>query len=339
VILGGSVDQPGFAKVKVHDGEEVSALLERVSGMALADQVDVFAVSPHAASTNALEVGLWPHVFGRTTLTDEQQEIELSPYNGKSEFWRVDVYAECLMNAGHHLVSIGADGGSEGNLLLISLHSLSGPCLSIVKERVIFPDYRGLLHSRLKCPLVMCTTTAGKPITGICDPDHVEKRQQDQLQGGGHIMMLGPNNFASAAILYSCGVHPEVIVKPDPMSDDLTRQFFSGDTIQKIIDHCPWNEIDGSGTGMFLFFIGQGIDATQSNMQDIERVAMVHVTQVFLKLVDAYVATDPVLKLTPKLYKMHGTPAGNISRTFNAVKALDLTWLESFGRSIPRYPR
>jgi hypothetical protein len=267
VILGGSVDQAGFAKVAVNDGEDVSELLERVSGIALADQVNVMAVSPHAASHVATEIFYYPHVHGRTALTDEQRETELQPYNGVGEFVRIDAGCSALVEAGHHIVCFGADGGSEGNAVLISLHRTTGRCLNIVKERVIFPGYRGLLHAPLNCPLVICKTSAGKPIAGMCDPDHVEKRQQEQLQGGAHIMLLGPHHFASAAILYVCGVHPEVIVKPDPMSDDLTRQFFGYDTIQKILKNCPWNEIDGTARGCLSFSSVRGSMRLRSTCQ------------------------------------------------------------------------
>ena len=97
----------------------------------------------------------------------------------------------------------------------------SGKKLAIVASRTAQPFYRNLLLGKLGVELVVCKTDSEKNIAPMLDACHVNKRQQEAMSTGTHLLVFGPQHYVSIGFWGACGVRADVIDKPDPMSDQL----------------------------------------------------------------------------------------------------------------------
>ena len=329
-ILGGCVDQPGGGKLPVPadmTSEDFKLLLDQIVE---ADLMNVFGYSVARPGYGLVEVALDPHRSTRTTLSIAQKLLELNAFNSTSEFKRMNQILTALVKHAS-VVSVAADGGMEGKEILKSLHSTSGTKLDVVMSRELLPGYRGVLH-RLGKDLVVCKTEKGV-IVGLPDPDHGKKRMQEQMQAGLRALQLGPHHYAGASVMYAAGVKPGVIVKEDPMSDALTSHFFSEVTLRLVADY--EGPLDFFGTAFVTFIVGEAYDAMQSDhLTNAERLVRIHFAQVCLAIAEKYVMDHPDLSRTNTF---HVTPLQNFHRSANAVKALDILWLESYPGE-PRCP-
>lgn len=215
-----------------------------------------------------------------------------------------------------------------------SFHSVTGPKLEVVDTREIY-DSGGILP-KLGIHLVLCKTKEGRPIAGIPDPDHGAKNLHSQLVGGTHCIQIGPYQVATAGMLYACGVRQDLILKPDPMSDQLTRLFYSAGNLKQIMDNTP-EGLDSFGTTFLMFLFGEACDAAQSAGLDVDRVARLHLAQTCLAMMKEYLDKTFGKKRAAELF-IHSTTISNFHRTCNGVKAVDLGWKKSFPDE-PRWPK
>ena len=200
----------------------------------------------------------WPERHSRRHLPNEQKELLGPATTADSVFKQVDWCLVELFKVAN-VVSFGCDGGVHGLDVIEALTSMSGKQLQVVKHRSV-ADLSGLLLAQFDVRLVLCTSVRDTPIAGILDPPHILKRQEEQHASGTHFLQLGPNHYFSFGFWPIAGVPTSIVIKPDPMSDMLTRKAYSSSVMQMLLDNAPAT-IDPTGTILLLFFTGEAVDA------------------------------------------------------------------------------
>jgi hypothetical protein len=176
--------------------------------------------------------------------------------------------------------SFGCDGGVHGMAVTESLHLTTGKCLKIVISREVEP-MEGTLLAAFGVQLVIAKTKSGV-LGGVLDPPHLLKRLEEQLASGVHFVQISPALYVSFGFWRQAGIASEIIVKPDAMSDKLTRDAFSSMVMKQLRDNSPL-AINPSGTIIALFLIGESVDAAMlDGLSDIERVARLYLSEVLL---------------------------------------------------------
>jgi hypothetical protein len=185
------------------------------------DQINVFAISNAVGGFAAVELSAWPERHSRKGLPDVQK-AKLGPATtAKSVFMQSDRALIALQAKGARVTSFSCDGGVHGMECVASLQRTDGQCFSIVEQRIEVP-LDGMLMGKFGVKLVICKTTDHHVLAGVLDPDHILKRNEEQLASGTHFIRLGPHRYVSFGFWAACDVPQDIIVKPDAMSDVLT---------------------------------------------------------------------------------------------------------------------
>ena len=281
-IVGGSVEADACI-VRV-ESCSMADFLETSGGIVPADSVSVFAISPAVHGHTATEIGLFPYCHVKSNLSEEQKKTFKKKHDGKACFYQIDAMLSAV--AKHAFpTSCGCDGGTEGGLAMDSLHTTDAtkaPKLTVVKERTVLalPEYSFLDWCskifRIPFAIIMNLTHDNKPIVGMLDSPHVAKRQEEQMVSGARFIRVGPLHFCTSGIMYQAGIPQDVIIKPDAMSDALTRQYFSAeslDSLCSLFESSP--QMDPFGTIVYSFFTGMAVDACSfPGISMVDRVAI-----------------------------------------------------------------
>mmetsp|Transcript_40589 Transcript_40589/g.135244 ORF Transcript_40589/g.135244 Transcript_40589/m.135244 type:complete len:1025 (-) Transcript_40589:40-3114(-) len=333
-VLGGDA-LSGKAKVSVPNGKSASEFIEEMGAIVPSDQINILSMCPQAPGFPIVEVAGWPERHSRSKLPDEQKALLGPATTANSVFKQGDRALAAITRNGGRIVSFGCDGGIHGMALIESLHSTAGPKLEIVVERKEESIALQLLvgaFSSLK--LVTCKTASGHVVAGILDPDHILKRQQEQQQSGARFLVCGPEHYCSYGFWAACGVPYSVIVKPDPMSDLLTREAHSSAVMQMLLTNAP-EGIDPTGTIIWLFCIGELIDAVRlDGFSDLDAMARLVFGVAVLTGIRQYVLDQHVGRVTE--FAMALLPLHNLQKMAHGFESLLLNWLEDLPDE-PRY--
>ena len=320
-VLGGDT-LAGFAKVPVQDKSQASEFMSSMANVVPADQANIFAFSPAKAGFPAMEIAALPERHNRKGLPAEQLKLLKDPTTANSVFEQADRYFTVLVGCSARVASFGCDGGVHGMSIIESLHRTSGEQLQIVTTRTE-EDLGGTLLGAVGVKLVICKTASGV-IAGVLDPAHILKRVYEQLASGAHFVQLAPRLYSSFSYWRLTGVASDIIVKPDAMSDKLTRNAFSSATMRQLRDNSPAT-IDPSGTIILLFLVAESIDAAMlDGISDIERVARLYLGEVMLTIFREFSKTANKGNLTT--HSMAALTLHNYQKMCNAFLGLILEW-------------
>lgn len=321
MVLGGDT-LAGYAKMSVTSGTSGAAFMESVSNVVPADQANIFAFSPAKAGFPAVEAAALPERHCRKGLSDGQMALLKGPTTAFSVFSQVDRYFSIIEKRNMRVASFGCDGGVHGMAVIDSLHRTNGMKPAIIVSRENEP-MGGTLLGRFGVELVICKTKSGI-LAGVLDPSHILKRVEEQLASGVHFVQIGPRSYCSFGFWREAGVPSEIIVKPDAMSDKLTRDAFSSRVMEQLRENSP-TTIDPSGTIIALFLIGESIDAAMlDGLSDIERVARLYLGEALLTAFREFSKTAYKGNLTE--LSMATITLHNYQKMCNAYLAMLLEW-------------
>ena len=324
-VLGGDT-LAGYAKAPVQDKSNAADFMASMANIVPADQANIFAFSPAKAGFPAMEILALPERHHRKGLPAEQIALLKAPTTAASVFAQADRYFAVLSARNTRVASFGCDGGVHGMSVIESLHQTTGRQLKIVTTRTV-EDMSGTLLAALGVQLVICKTAAGV-IAGVLDPPHILKRVQEQLASGAHFLQLAPRLYSSFAYWRLAGVASEIIVKPDAMSDKLTRDAFASAVMCQLRDNSPAT-IDPTGTIILLFLIGESVDAAMlDGMSDIERIARLYLGEVMLTVFREFSKT--VYKGSLTALSMATLTLHNYQKMCNAFLGLILEWANDY---------
>ena len=321
MVLGGDA-LAGYAKMSVTSGTSGAAFIEAMSNVVPADQANIFAFSPAKAGFPAVEAAALPERHCRKGLSEGQMELLKGPTTAFSVFSQVDRYFSIIEKRKMRVASFGCDGGVHGMAVIDSLHRTNGMKPAIIVSREIEP-MGGTLLGRFGVELVICKTKSGI-LAGVLDPSHILKRVEEQFASGVHFVQIGPRSYCSFGFWREAGVPSEIIVKPDAMSDKLTRDAFSSTVMKQLLNNSP-TAIDPSGTIIALFLIGESIDAAMlDGLSDIERVARLYLGEALLTAFREFSKTaykGNLFELSMAALTLH-----NYQKMCNAYLAMLLEW-------------
>ena len=321
MVLGGDT-LAGYAKMSVTSGTSGAAFMESMANVIPADQANIFAFSPAKAGFPAVEAAALPERHSRKGLSDGQIALLKEPTTAASVFSQADGYFSILQKRNMRVASFGCDGGVHGMAVIDSLHRTTGRSLAIIVSRENEP-MGGTLLGGFGVELVICKTKSGV-LAGVLDPSHILKRVEEQLASGVHFVQIGPRSYCSFGFWREAGVASEIIVKPDAMSDKLTRDAFSSRVMEQLRDNSP-TTIDPSGTIITLFLIGESIDAAMlDGLSDIERVARLYLGEALLTAFREFSKTGYKGNLTE--LSMATLTLHNYQKMCNAYLAMLLEW-------------
>eukprot|EP00966_Prymnesium_polylepis_P083543 1935367-Prymnesium_polylepis.1 len=333
-VLGGDA-LSGKAKVAVPNGKKASDFLAEMGAIVPSDQINILSMSPQVPGFPIVEVGAWPERHSRKKLPPEQLKLLGPATTAASVFKQANLALTAIDKQGGRIVSFGCDGGVHGMGVIDSLHGIVGPKLDIVAERKVEPISKRLLvgqFSSLK--LVTSKTTRGHVIVGILDPDHILKRNEEQLMSGSRFMLVGPDHYVSFGFWAACGVPQAVITKPDPMSDDLTRKAYSAAVLRMLLSNAP-EGIDPTGTIVVLFCVGELIDSVRlDGFSDVDTMARLIFGINILTGIRKYVEDQHTGRVSD--FAMALLPLHNIQKMAHGFESLLLNWLEDLPDE-PRY--
>lgn len=320
-VLGGDT-LAGYAKIPVVSGSKASDFMASMADVVPADQGNVFAFSAAKAGFPATEVAVLPEVHSRKGLPDAQKALLKDPTTADSVFLQVDRYLSVMAKRNMRTASFGCDGGVHGMSVMESLHTTVGQKLKVVVSRVSEP-MDGTLLGAFGIKLVICKTRVGV-LSGILDPPHILKRVEEQLASGAHLVQVSPKHYVSFGFWRLAGIATEIVVKPDAMSDKLTRDAFSSMTMSQLYENTPLS-IDPTGTIIMLFLVGESIDAAMlDGLSDVERVARLYLGEVMLTAFREFSKTAYKGSLTA--LSMAALTLHNYQKMCNAYLVLLLEW-------------
>eukprot|EP00966_Prymnesium_polylepis_P129859 3003061-Prymnesium_polylepis.1 len=180
-VLGGDT-LSGKAKVPVPDGKKASEFIAEMGKIVPSDQINVLAMSPQVPGFPIVEVAAWPERHSRSKLPPEQVALLGPATTAVAVFQQANRALTAIDKQGGRIASFGCDGGVHGMGVIDSLHNTRGPKLDFVAERTEEEIYKQLLVGQFsKLKLVSCKTTRGHVIAGVLDPDHILKRNEEQV--------------------------------------------------------------------------------------------------------------------------------------------------------------
>ena len=329
--VGGDLANP---MVGVVSGTSAAEMVKVMEDLVPADQANIVAFSPNCAGYTAMEVAALGEVHARKHLT-EAQRAQLHPATtAVMVFEQTDEQLETFAKLGADVVSFGCDGGVHGMEVIDSLHRLTGRQLKVVKTRTAEP-LGGTLLGQFGVTLVINKTAKNKVLTGVLDPSHVIKRNEEAVATGTRALIQGPRQMASFGFWAQCGVRGALIVKEDAMSDELTQAAYSPEVMMQLLNNAP-PTIDPKGTILFLFMVGESVDSVLfDGFMDIERVARLYVAETYIAATRQYVLDAESGRAS--VLAMHPTPAGNFGKMCNGFIGMDLEWNSDFPDQ-PNYP-